>query len=125
MTFVGVSRTFSTKDCQQYETIGAFWDEMSKKYGLENLQGLGYSWTEDTIDYAIGLKVGTIDEANCSLTLPSKGWTRVFGQTDNLAAIYREIYEDGPLTYEIEIFTEDGNCTIMYYRKGETANAQY
>ena len=37
MMFYGVSETFSTKNEAQYETIGAFWDKMSKKYGMENL----------------------------------------------------------------------------------------
>ena len=33
MVFIGISKVFSTKDDRQYETIGAFWDEFSKKYG--------------------------------------------------------------------------------------------
>lgn len=36
MEFKGISRTFSTIDEKQYETIGAFWDEMSGIYGREN-----------------------------------------------------------------------------------------
>ena len=32
MVFNGISKVFSTKDDRQYETIGAFWDELSKKY---------------------------------------------------------------------------------------------
>ena len=42
MLFKGIGRTFSTENDQQYETIGAFWDELAAKYGRENLQGLGY-----------------------------------------------------------------------------------
>ena len=49
MVFNGISKVFSTKDNRQYETIGAFWDELSKEYGRENLRGLGYNWTTDTI----------------------------------------------------------------------------
>lgn len=30
MVFIGISKVFSTKDNRQYETIGAFWDELSK-----------------------------------------------------------------------------------------------
>lgn len=41
MKFVGIKRIFSTKNEQQYATIGAFWDEMSKLYGRDNLMGLG------------------------------------------------------------------------------------
>ena len=43
MEFKGISRTFSTVGEKQYETIGAFWDEMSGIYGRENLRGLGYN----------------------------------------------------------------------------------
>ena len=42
MIFKGIGKTFSIVDRQQYQTIGAFWDELSAQYGLENLQGLGY-----------------------------------------------------------------------------------
>ena len=40
MIFEGISKTFSTEEDKQYETIGAFWDELSAKYGRENLCGL-------------------------------------------------------------------------------------
>ena len=46
MLFKGIGRTFSTENDQQYETIGAFWDGLAAKYGRENLQGLGYGWTD-------------------------------------------------------------------------------
>ena len=63
MTFTGINRTFSTVNEGQYDTIGAFWDEMTELYGLENIRGFGYGWTEDTIEYAIGLKEGIIEGA--------------------------------------------------------------
>ena len=37
MKFIGISRVFSTINNEQYKTIGAFWDELSEKYGMENL----------------------------------------------------------------------------------------
>lgn len=37
MTFNGISRVFSTENDDQYNTIGAFWDEMAYKYGRSNL----------------------------------------------------------------------------------------
>ena len=43
MKFVGISKVFSTIDNQQFETIGAFWDELSKKYERSKLRGLGYN----------------------------------------------------------------------------------
>ena len=56
MKFIGISRVFSTINNEQYKTIGTFWDELSEEYGMENLRGLGYNWTDDTIEYVIGLK---------------------------------------------------------------------
>lgn len=116
MRFTGISRVFSTENDMQYGTIGAFWDEMAGKYGLENLRGLGYNWTENSIEYVIGLKEGTVDRANCEAELPDGGWTAVRGKTADLAQIYSRIYEDGSLTYEIETFTEAGDCEILYCR---------
>ena len=116
MIFEGISRVFSTVNEQQYETIGAFWDELSAQYGLENLRGLGYNWTPDTIEYVIGLKEGRISGTNCEAALPDEGWILVKGRTDDLGRIYDEIYKDGALTYEIETFTEKGDCEILYYR---------
>ena len=119
MIFCGITREFSTKNEQQYDTIGAFWDEMSDKYGLENLRGLGYGWTEDTIRYAIGLKEGVIDGANCEMELPDEGWVKVNGRTSELSRIYDDIYADGRLDLEIETFTDNGDCEILYYRKNK------
>ena len=60
MVFIGITKVFSLKDENQYETIGNFWDETAKLYGMENLQGLGYKWKDGKIFYAIGLKNGII-----------------------------------------------------------------
>ena len=116
MIFIGVSKSFSLENEDQYNTIGAFWDEMSLIYGLENLQGLGYEWKDGKIYYAIGLKFGNIPESNFCIELPNHGWNIVDGKTDDLKNIYDEIYKKGPLKYEIETFTLDGDCQIKYYR---------
>ena len=116
MLFIGISRDFSLENEDQYNTIGAFWDEMSEKYGLENLRGLGYRWQGGTISYAIGLKEGVIDGADLQMELPDDGWCTVEGETDNLKAIYDEIYRSGRLKLEIETFTLDGRCLIKYLR---------
>ena len=116
MLFKGIAKRFSLRNEEQYNTIGAFWDELSALYGLENLQGLGYQWTENEIFYAIGLKVGKIKGCNLSMELPDEGWTIVDGETEKLQEMYNEIYKAGALTYEIETFSEDGKCRIQYYR---------
>ena len=116
MTFAGVSRVFSTRNNMQYHTIGAFGDEMSEKHGIENLRGLGYNWTKDSIEYVIGLKDGVVQNTNCEIELPDTGWISVKGKTSQLSEIYCEIYKDGNLTYEIETFTKDGYCEILFIR---------
>ena len=116
MRFIGISRVFSTINKDQYNTIGAFWDELSEKYGMENLRGLGYNWTSDSIEYVIGLKDGSMDDNNISVDLPDTGWTVVNGKYDDLQKIYEDIYQDGPLKYEIETFNDDGTCEIWYIR---------
>ncbi len=116
MRFVGISRTFSLLSEDQYNTIGAFWDEMSEQYGMENLQGLGYKWENGKIYYAIGLKNGEIEHSNFCIGLPDEKWESVEGETEKLKSIYDAMYRSGPLKYEIETFDTDGKCRIMYYR---------
>lgn len=116
MEFKGISRVFSTVGERQYHTIGAFWDELSKRYGRENLRGLGHNWTDTSIEYVIGLIDGEIDGWNASVSLPEDGWKRVEGKTEDLAKLYREIYKDGPLSAEIERFDDEGNCIVDFVR---------
>ena len=116
MIFNGISRVFSTINDEQYDTIGEFWDEMSKIYGMENLRGLGYSWKNNTIEYAIGLKHGIIENSNININLPDDKWETIKGDTENLSLIYAKIYKDGPLKYEIETFYDNGKCKISYHR---------
>lgn len=117
MFFKGVVRTFSLIGEAQYNTIGEFWDEMAASYGLERLRGFGYNWRGGKMDYAIGIKNGTIDGFDIEIELPDEGWESVSGETDRLKEIYDDIYKEGALTYEIEEFFENGKCFIRYYRK--------
>lgn len=116
MTFYGIRRVFSTKNEQQYNTIGAFWDEMAQLYGRENLRGLGFNWTDNTIEYAIGLREGVLKDSDAAVTMPDSGWVCVKGKTAALGEIYNGIYKDGSLKYEIEMFTDAGDCEIWYCR---------
>ena len=116
MLFKGLAKEFSLHNEDQYNTIGLFWDEMASIYGLENLQGLGYKWENGKIFYAIGLKSGELANYNLTIELPDTNWTVVDGRTEDLKAIYNEIYKFGSLKYEIEIFYENGECQIKYYR---------
>ena len=47
---------------------------------------------------------------------PEAGWVSVRGRTDSLAQLYEEIYQGGRLEYEIERFTDRGDCEILYFR---------
>ena len=116
MIFQGITKRFSLAGEGQYETIGEFWDEMEALFGLANLRGLGYLWQNGEIYYAIGLKDGRIPGCNFEFPLPDCGWVTVRGKTDDLKAIYDEIYKSGALKYEIEEFYNDGSCEIKYYR---------
>ena len=73
---------------------------------------IDFIWRKETNKY----KSGDIDNANCSVILPNSGWIAVKGKTAELDMIYQEIYADGVLTYEIETFTDEGECEILYYR---------
>ena len=122
MTFKGISRSFSLRNEDQYNTIGAFWDEMSEIYGLESLIGLGYKWDNGKIYYAIGLKNRDIPNFNFVTELPDDGWKTVSGRTDVLKEIYDKIYKDGPLSMEIETFFNNGECEVKYIRKNKATN---
>ncbi len=116
MVFKGISKVFSTENETQYRTIGEFWNKQSTKYGIENLRGLGYNWTDNSIEYVIGLKNGEIEGTNIAVELPDDGWIIATGKLADLSDLYDEIYEQGKLKYEIEQFDEEGNCEISYYR---------
>lgn len=116
MVFVGISKVFSTIGKHQFETIDAFWEELMEKYQITELVGLGYNWTEDSIEYVIGLKEGEIENANCTVILPDEGWVTVQGKTTDLEHIYDKIWSEGALRYEIEIFSNNNECEIKYYR---------
>ena len=59
---------------------------------------------------------GEIGGADRTLTLPDTGWVTVQERTADLGKIYEKIYQEGRLEYEIERFTDSGDCEIMYCR---------
>ena len=124
MIFRGFGKTFSTQNNGQYQTIGEYWDMISTLYGLANLRGLGYHWTADSMEYLIGLKSGEPFDLDVThegfvwkeILLPDAGWQEYRGFRDNLSGLYKEIYHNGILKYEIEEFSEDGSCRIFILR---------
>ena len=121
MVFKGYSRIFSTVNNKQYTLIGEFWDELLLKYNIEDLRGLGFNWTDTTIEYVIGLKnnekINDIIYEWKEINLPDNKWEIVKGKTDELDKIYSEIYKKSLLKYEIEMFYNNGNCEIRYIRE--------
>lgn len=121
MKISGYSRCFQTKGGVQYDTIGRFWDELSAQFGMENLIGLGFNWTRNTIEYLIGLKYGEIGsglfrEADYrTIILPDKGWLEYRDETENLKELYSEIWNRYTPKYELEEFWEDGTCRVRVY----------
>lgn len=123
MIFKGYSKVFSTTNNQQYSSIGDFWDEMTAIYDLEELRGLGFNWTETTIEYVIGLKNNekfNVDNYEWKeIELPDENWEIAEGKTDELSKIYTDIYKISSLKYEIEMFYKNDTCKIMYIRNKE------
>jgi hypothetical protein len=125
MTFKGVSKVFSTNNCEQYKTISEFWDKLSKVYGMENLRGLGFNWTENTTEYVLGLKSNEKFDFNFleegyvwkEIELPRAGWRKYCGLTNKLSSLYEDIYLEGKLSYEIEEFYNNGICEISINRE--------
>ncbi|MCM1567824.1 MAG: GNAT family N-acetyltransferase [Roseburia sp.] len=130
MVFQGISCKFSTKNEEQYRTIGELWDFCAELYGREKLRGLGYNWTPESIEYVIGLdasekpKLLNIqniqkkypDARYKEVLLPDRGWQEYTGRTDRLGELYEEIYKEGAPAYEIESFYEDGSCKLLICR---------
>lgn len=129
MIFNGISCNFSTVNQQQYKSIGEYWDLLSDIYGRENIKGLGYNWSVDSIEYVIGLinqelsfDLSEIQKRYPNavykeIVLPEQGWRCYRGKTENLGQMYEQIYNDGILTYEIESFTDEGTCEILICRE--------
>ncbi len=128
MIFNGISCRFSTVNSMQYEAIGEYWDFFSAIYGRDNIKGLGYNWSSDSIEYVIGLideklsfDLSKIQEKYPNaiykkIGLPEHEWKCYRGKTEHLVQMYEQIYSEGILTYEIESFTGEGTCEILICR---------
>ena len=128
MLFRGISRRFSTENSRQYSEIGAFWDDFAALYGRKNVEGLGLNWKENSLEYVLGTTGDRLvfptdhfgktydDAVYREILLPDEGWQSFEGRTAELSALYERIYRDGPLSFEIESFTEDGRCRVRIFR---------
>src|SRR5690554_7388353 len=114
MNFKGVLLRFDCKNNRQFDDIGKFWDFMSSIYPKEKLKGLGFNWFNNSFDYVIGditkkynykhniIKQRYPNSRLTTIELPDDGWTTYTGKIKNLTQIYKDIYQNGVLKYEIE-----------------------
>lgn len=126
MVIKGICFSVSTINDNQYELLGDLWDLLAKHYGRENLQGIGFNWTDKKMDYAISCVNEEIDielvkeivgsASYRDILLPDGSWEDYQGKTARLALLYDEIYAKGAPTYEIETFDDEGNCYIKICR---------
>lgn len=131
MIFRGISIRFSTENDGQFETIGAFLNRMRLLLPGKALQGLGFNFTKNRIEYVIGsikdsgidfediekqMKTDYPDVQYKEICIPDAGWEKHFCRIEDLGLLYKKIYQQGPLTYEIETIHEDGECVIEINR---------
>ncbi|MBP3704146.1 MAG: hypothetical protein J6I98_01310 [Clostridia bacterium] len=129
MTVRGVQLRVSCKNGEQYDVLGAFWDEVRKYHPKMLLVGIGHSWENDTFCYLIGKEGGlpekTVEKVcerfpeadSVRLKVPDGHWDVYRGRLEWLDEMYEEIYKDGPLIYEMERIHENGAITIFIRRK--------
>lgn len=125
--------TFSTVGEKQFEAIGIVWDIFSNLYGIENIRGLGYGWTDNSITYCFGFKEELSDDVYLErletinelvdkpfrfnkIELPDSDWKEFNGTVDTIPELYNEVYKAGNLDFEIETFDQDGAFkSVVHY----------
>jgi len=127
------SLVFDCAHGEQYESIGNFWDFMRKTFTTCKLEGLGFNWKDDTLEYVIGsskdLQIETVLKEKIfyvtkqypkalikSIDIPNNNWKKYSDRTERLGKLYADIYKDGVLDYEIETFFDDGTCSVEIHR---------
>jgi len=129
MELKGILRKLDCSENKQFNEIGEFWDFMSKLYPKNKLKGLGYNWKNNYIDYVIGDIDNDFDysvkkiyekypDSKCIvIQLPDKGWEIYSGKLNDIENIYKNIYQNGPLDYEIEEIDDEGNFRVSILRQ--------
>jgi predicted transcriptional regulator YdeE len=124
MKFVGVKRTIPVDDdYSQIAKLGQFWDEMRKRFPGEFLYGLGMNWTGDTFDYYLGKINEDWADGSDTVELPEDDWHE-YSCADSGEAIeqmYRGIYDQGKLDYEIESMKDGRFMTKVHFLNSKGA----
>lgn len=105
MTFFGRKRIILVDEKYgQIQKISEFWDEMRASYPDEKLLGLGVHWDHKEFDYYIGKIDESLTEGLKAVDLPDENWIEFSCKIDDgeIERMYRKIYEQGKLDYEIE-----------------------
>lgn len=129
MKFKGIKVTFSIENGRQYKDIAKFWEIMEKHFDVNRLSGLGFNWTDTTMDYAIGFRDNSMTRAELDKVkpyfsgaeyiiqlLPNKNWRKYKGHVSKIKEKYTKIWNAGAVKFEIETFDDEGNMKILIYR---------
>ncbi len=118
---------------EQVQLLGEFWDYVGDQVGKENLAGLGYGWSNNYFNYALGAiedaetlkQLQKIDFAKTKfqveyveIDLPELAeWTTYTGREDQLREIYEQQIDcyDQRYDYELEFFDDAGNAKILIH----------
>lgn len=123
MKFKGKKKTVPIDN--NYEHIKAleqFWNEMRSLFPDDFLSGLGTNWTTNKFDYYIG----KIDESwrggGEVVNLPDNGWQEFSCKEDDkdIEQMYRGIYDQGTLDYEIESMRDGIFTTRVHFISNES-----
>lgn len=129
MIFRGIKVTFLLENERQYVDIAKFWSIMEKYYDVNKLSGLGFNWTDTTMDYVIGFRDNSMTAAELDKIkpyfrsaeyviklLPKDNWKKHIGHVSQIKEKYNELWKAGAIKYEIETFDEEGNMKLLIHR---------
>ncbi len=118
MKFIGINRTIPVdQNYSQIKLLGKFWSEMKALYPNDDLLGLGVHTENGTFEYYIGrVDDHWITEAEI-INIPDEGWVEHSCKLDdhNIMKMYKQIYKNGKLDYEIESMKNGIFRTKIHY----------
>jgi predicted transcriptional regulator YdeE len=126
MKFYGVKKLVKfNDDYAQFQAIDNFWDQMTTKYPGVGFLCLGLNWGQDSFDYYIGKLDDNWADGLEAIELPDEGWKefRCPRNDSEIKEMYRQIWDEGKLKYEIEDRLGDVLKVRVYYVKDDRSVA--